>query len=98
MLYVVVSDMLSALIEAAEENGVTFVYALSPGLDMTYSSAKELSCLKRKLSQVSSFGCKAFALLFDDIEADMCEADKGFFQSFAFAQVSVTNEVRLKKM
>lgn len=43
--------------------------------------------------QVSQFGCNAFALLFDDIETDMCEADKAVFQSFAYAQVSVTNEV-----
>ena len=45
------------------------------------------------LLQVASFGCKCFALLFDDIDADMCEADKEIFQSAAHAQVSVTNEV-----
>ena len=43
--------------------------------------------------QVASFGCSCFALLFDDIEVDMCETDKEIFQSFAHAQVSVTNEV-----
>ena len=45
------------------------------------------------LLQVASFGCQSFALLFDDIEVEMCEADKEIFQSFAAAQVSVTNEV-----
>ncbi|XP_014662166.1 PREDICTED: protein O-GlcNAcase-like isoform X2 [Priapulus caudatus] len=87
------ADLLTSLITAAKDNGVQFVYALSPGLDITFSSAKEVACLKRKLEQVSHFGCRAFALLFDDIEADMCEADKAVFQSFAYAQVSVTNEV-----
>lgn len=87
------ADHLTSLISAASEENITFVYALSPGLDMTYSSAKEITCLKRKLEQVSSFGCKAFALLFDDIEVDMSEADKEIFQSFAQAHVSVTNEV-----
>ena len=86
-------DALTALIEAAEENGVSFVYAISPGLDITYSSSKDVQLLKKKLDQVSSFGCKSFALLFDDIEIEMCEADKEIFQSFAQAQVSVTNEV-----
>ena len=43
--------------------------------------------------QVSSFGCKSFAILFDDIEVEMCAPDKEIFQSFANAQVSVTNEV-----
>lgn len=46
----------------------------------------------RFLLQVASFGCKSFALLFDDIEVEMCEADKAVFQSFAHAQVSVSNE------
>lgn len=81
------------MIEAAEEYGVSFVYAISPGLDITYSSSKDVQLLKKKLDQVSSFGCKSFALLFDDIEIEMCEADKEIFQSFAQAQVSVTNEV-----
>lgn len=86
-------DHLTGLIDAATEHGITFVYALSPGLDMSYSNSKEVTCLKRKLEQVSTFGCKAFALLFDDIDVDMNEADKALFQSFAQAQVSVANEV-----
>lgn len=60
---------------------------------MTYSNPKEVSTLKRKLDQVSQFGCDAFALLFDDIEPEMSKADKEVFQSFGQAQVSVTNEV-----
>lgn len=66
---------------------------MSPGLDISYSNPKEVVCLKRKLEQVSQFGCNAFALLFDDIEPEISESDKEVFQSFACAQVSVTNEV-----
>ncbi|KAF4521041.1 hypothetical protein B566_EDAN008113, partial [Ephemera danica] len=87
------AEHLSGLISASREHGIVFYYALSPGLDITYSSAKEVGTLKRKLEQVSQFGCQAFALLFDDIEPEMSEADKEVFQSFAHAQVSVTNEV-----
>ncbi|XP_026279162.1 protein O-GlcNAcase [Frankliniella occidentalis] len=87
------AEHLTGLITAAKENGLQFYYALSPGLDITYSSAKEVSALKRKLDQVSQFGCSAFALLFDDIEPEMSSADKEVFQSFAHAQVSVSNEV-----
>lgn len=47
----------------------------------------KVGALKRKLEQVSQFGCSAFALLFDDIEPEMSEADKEVFQSFAHAQV-----------
>ncbi|CAB3372754.1 Hypothetical predicted protein [Cloeon dipterum] len=87
------AEHLTALITSAKENGIIFYYAISPGLDITYSSVKEVSALKRKLEQVSQFGCEAFALLFDDIEPEMSEADKEVYQSFAHAQVSVTNEI-----
>ncbi|XP_003426978.1 protein O-GlcNAcase isoform X2 [Nasonia vitripennis] len=87
------AEHLTGLITAARESGITFYYALSPGLDITYSSIKEVTALKRKLEQVSQFGCQAFALLFDDIEPEMSEADKEVFQSFAHAQVSVTNDI-----
>ena len=46
------SDHLTGLIEAAARNNVNFVYALSPGLDITFSSAKEIANLKRKMEQV----------------------------------------------
>lgn len=87
------ADHLTSLISAAREQNIIFYYALSPGLDITYSNSKELATLKRKLEQVSQFGCEAFALLFDDIESEMSKSDKEVFQSFAHAQVSVTNEV-----
>ncbi|KAH8306245.1 hypothetical protein KR018_005071 [Drosophila ironensis] len=87
------ADHLSSLIAAAKEAGIVFYYALSPGLDMTYSNQKEISTLKRKLDQVSQFGCEAYALLFDDIESELSKADKEVFQTFANAHVSVTNEI-----
>lgn len=43
--------------------------------------------------QVKEFGCSSFSLLFDDIEAEMCPADKQAFSSFAHAQVDITNTV-----
>lgn len=46
-------DQLMALISAAKEHNVEFIYAISPGLDITFSNPKEVSALKRKLSQVS---------------------------------------------
>ncbi|CAH0721034.1 unnamed protein product, partial [Brenthis ino] len=87
------AEHLTSLISEAKSHGITFCYALSPGLDITYSSQKEITTLKRKLEQVSQFGCTCFALLFDDIEPEMSEADKQIFQSFAHAQVSITNEI-----
>ncbi|KAI6214663.1 hypothetical protein M3Y94_00295100 [Aphelenchoides besseyi] len=70
-----------------------FVYSLSPGIDMIYSSRNEVDAVKRKLSQVRDLGCTAFALLFDDIESTMNEDDRKTFPSFVAAQLSVANTV-----
>jgi len=83
-----VIEPLTTLIDAARDAGITFVYAISPGLDVTYSSSKDVICLKHKLEQVASFGCEAFAILFDDIDVELCDADKSLYQSFASAQAS----------
>ena len=48
-------EELQSLVAAAKENDIEFYYALSPGLDMMYSNAKEVATLKRKLEQVRSF-------------------------------------------
>ncbi|XP_056891639.1 protein O-GlcNAcase isoform X2 [Takifugu flavidus] len=87
------AEELRALMAAARQHGINFIYAISPGLDMTFSSSRDTSSLKRKLDQVKQFGCSSFALLFDDIESEMCPADKRAFSSFAHAQAVVTNEV-----
>jgi len=56
-------DHLTALITAAKSEGIKFVYALSPGLDMCYSSAKEVNLLKKKLDQVClCFSCRVLPL------------------------------------
>lgn len=45
-------EQLTALIVAAQQHHVDFVYALSPGRDLTFSSPAEVATLKRKLDQV----------------------------------------------
>lgn len=85
--------LLESLIRTANDNDITFVYALSPGIDIIYSSVKEMKAIKDKLNQVRSLGCNAFSLLFDDIETRMNEADRRKFTSFAHAQLTVANEI-----
>lgn len=87
------AEQLIALISAAKQHDVEFIYAISPGLDITFSNPREIAALKRKLDQVKEFGCRSFSLLFDDIETEMCPADKQAFISFAHAQVAITNAV-----
>jgi len=50
-------DELKQLITAAGDCNVSFVYALSPGLDIVYTSASDVTALKAKLDQV--FCCPA---------------------------------------
>ena len=47
-----VADHLTSLIKAAYEQNIDFVYAISPGLDITFSSTKDVTLLKKKLEQV----------------------------------------------
>uniref|UniRef100_A0A1I7TZS3 protein O-GlcNAcase n=1 Tax=Caenorhabditis tropicalis TaxID=1561998 RepID=A0A1I7TZS3_9PELO len=82
---------LRSLVESAKDNNVNFVYAISPGLDILYSSDKEMDTLKEKLDQVKSVGCTSFAVLFDDITVEMQEADQEKFKSFAHAHVYIAN-------
>lgn len=42
---------------------------------------------------MAALGCHSFALLFDDIDPCMCQADRVVFPSLAKAQASVANEV-----
>ena len=43
---------LKQLIDRSKECKINFVYAISPGIDMMYSSAEELQILHFKLKQV----------------------------------------------
>ncbi|XP_071311887.1 protein O-GlcNAcase-like isoform X15 [Agelaius tricolor] len=82
-----------SLIEAAQERGVELIFAISAGQDMVFSSAGDRLLLQQKLRQVAALGCRSFALLFDDIDPCMCQADRDVFPSLAQAQASVANEV-----
>ncbi|XP_063257416.1 protein O-GlcNAcase-like isoform X2 [Prinia subflava] len=82
-----------SLLEAAHQQGVEFIFAISAGQDMVFSSAGDRLLLQQKLRQVAAMGCRSFALLFDDIDPCMCQADRDVFPSLAQAQASVANEV-----
>ena len=81
------------LIDGCRENDVIFYYGISPGLDMTYSSAEDLARLKAKLDQLVSVGCRGFAVLWDDIDTHLRPADVGAFNTLADAHVKICNQV-----
>lgn len=49
-------QQLKCLIQESADSGVLFIFALSPGLDVTFSSAKEVDILKKKIDQVHFSG------------------------------------------
>ena len=46
------ADHLAQLIREAQNRGISFIYAIAPGLDITFSNNRDVDFLKRKLDQV----------------------------------------------
>ena len=85
------ASSLAALIRDAHEQGVNFVYALAPGLDIVHSSESDRAALLEKLSSVAALGARHFALLFDDIPPQMHPDDAQRYAGLGEAQAQVTN-------
>lgn len=62
LVFFFVPEHLIALISAAKQHDIEFIYAISPGLDITFSNPKEVAALKRKLDQVELKGEEIISL------------------------------------
>lgn len=58
-----VTEELERMIHAAAQQGITFIYTISPGLDICYSDEEEVACLTRKMGQLSEMGCQGYDFL-----------------------------------
>lgn len=58
----------------AAENGVTFVYAISPALSMRFADDDDHAALAAKCRQLLDAGIRSFALLFDDVPTELPHA------------------------
>ena len=81
------------LIAACNKSGLTFIYGLSPGLDICFSDIAELHAIEQRMAQLIAIGARNFALLFDDLPGSLTNDDLQAFDSVAAAQCSVTNAV-----
>ena len=79
---------LTALIREAQAQGVRFVYALAPGLDLNWERQSDRAALEAKFSALAALGVQDFALLFDDIPN---QADR---RAQGAAQVEVAHHLR----
>lgn len=59
---------IKSLVDEANKNHVEFVYALSPGNDITYSNEADYQATIKKFDQLRSIGVKQFYIALDDIE------------------------------
>lgn len=64
---------LQKLVEVAKSNGVRFIFAVSPGLDLNYKGKKgdaDFNLFMQKLESMYKIGVKDFAIFFDDLKDD----------------------------
>jgi hypothetical protein len=71
---------LGALARLARQEHVDFVFAVSPGQSVCYSSDDDFRALTAKAQSVYDLGVRSFALFFDDIAATLtCASDQNRF-------------------
>jgi len=85
---------MAELIARCAEHDMTFMYCLSPGLTITYSSIDDLERLLAKYSAVRELGVTSFGLLLDDIPARLQHPeDIAAFADVVEAQQSLIGSV-----
>lgn len=91
-------EAIARLAQASAADGVTFVYSISPGLTIRYSSDSDRAALLAKLAQLRSVGVHAFMLSLDDIPDHLTSASdrSAYADSLAAAQVDLANTVMQK--
>lgn len=92
---------LKELVESANKNHVDFTWALSPGLDLCYSSDEDFNATVTKFEQVRNLGVSSFYVALDDIPLEFhCDSDKkkwvdnGDYHWIADAQAFYLNRVQ----
>ncbi|MEM0066037.1 MAG: protein O-GlcNAcase [Sulfolobales archaeon] len=86
----VFADRLSMLLDSASRYGIRVVFALSPGLDIDYSSEHDARLLVKKFSWVMELGIEDIAVFLDDIPPVL---RGGGFKTLAEAQASLVNKL-----
>ena len=64
---------LKNLVKTAKADGVRFIFAVSPGLDLKYKGAKgdaDFNLMMQKLESMYQIGVRDFAIFFDDLKDD----------------------------
>jgi hyaluronoglucosaminidase len=81
-------------VQVARQSGVRFVYALSCGLSICYSSEEDLAHIQKKFLAFHRIGVRDFSLFLDDISHEFPhDEDRRVFSSYAQAHAAICNRV-----
>jgi len=81
-------------VSAAQASGVDFIYSLSPGETICYTSADDFARLTDKFAAFYAIGVRSFGLLLDDISAALRDPeDRDRFGTTAAAHAHLCNGV-----
>lgn len=82
-------------VSVAHESGVTFAYAIAPGVSITYASPKDFALLTAKLFSLYECGVRDFSLFLDDIDAEFQDPyDAERYSSYAEAHADLANRTK----
>lgn len=86
---------LKELINICSENYVDFIFSVSPGVNIAYSSDEDFEFLCDKFNSIMDLGIKKAALLLDDISKELKDSrDNDIFDGdFSKAQVYLSNKL-----
>lgn len=84
---------LTGLIRGAQRSRIDFIYGIGPGLDLRFTSARDIAALERRILQLRKGGCRTIALLFDDVPLALSAIDRKQFGTPARAQALLANRV-----
>ena len=87
-------EIFQELLDVADKNDVIIYYAISPGLDMVYSSEDDYQALLDKMEAMTGLGITHVALFLDDVPETLNhEDDLAQFDNLGEAHVHVINRL-----
>jgi hyaluronoglucosaminidase len=81
-------------VELGRASGIDFCYAISPGVEIRYSSEDDFEAITRKLAVFYSIGVRMFSLFLDDIASSFRYPEDGArYATYAEAHADLSNRL-----
>lgn len=87
-------EQFSELLEESQKAGVDLYFAISPGLDITYSDSADFKTLTDKLQSMMDIGVEHIALFLDDVPQQLSNPeDRENYADLAEAHIDLINRL-----